>query len=101
MAGAKSQGEKRAQGERRNPWALAATGKAVQIAQLQQYQQTQAAAMRARIYWQTQVASYQAQTRAAQEELVRCMKEGDHVGAAAAARALTVACLHMIRLGVE
>src|SRR5262249_10891860 len=99
MAGAKSQGEKRAQGERRNPWALAATGKAVQIAQLQQYQQTQAAAMR--IYWQTQEASYPAQTPAAQEELVRCMKEGDHVGAAAAARALTVACLHMIRLGVE
>ena len=72
-----------------------------QIAQLQRYQQTQAAAMRAQIYRQAEVASYQTQARAAQEDLVRCMKEGDQVGAAAATRALTVACLHLIRLGAE
>jgi len=72
-----------------------------QIAQLQQYQQAQAAAMRAQIYRQAEVASYQTQARAAQEDLVRCMKEGDHVGGAAATKSLTIACLHLIRLGVE
>jgi hypothetical protein len=72
-----------------------------QIAQLQQYHQTQAATMRAQIYWQAEVARYQTQASVAQEDLVKCMKEGDHVGAAAATKSLTIACLHLIRLGAE
>jgi len=50
---------------------------------------------------QIEVARWRSQADQAQAIMVDCLTRGDHDGAAAATRSLTIACLNLIRLGVE
>jgi hypothetical protein len=71
------------------------------LEQVTKAQQAQAAINQIKARWQIEVSIHRGRADAAQAKMAECFRSADHEGAAKAARALTVACLHLIRLGAE
>src|SRR5262245_50074555 len=71
------------------------------LEQMAKAQQAQVALTKIKAQWQIEVAAYRAQADQAQADMVTALRNGDHQGAAKAARAVTIACLQLIRLGAE